>query len=100
MKILITCGVSAIVALLCRIFSSVIFQLVHPKHVICSHTPETVRIILSIDFCMIVHCPISCDSCPKPLDLSTEEEDLLEAVAKYGEPQKVEVSGLSIVFGE
>lgn len=44
---------------------------------------------------MLVNCPISCDSCPEPLDLSTEQEDLLDAVAKYGKPQRVEVS---IVF--
>ncbi|KAL7552255.1 hypothetical protein ACHAWF_015490 [Thalassiosira exigua] len=39
---------------------------------------------------MLIYCPISCDSCPKPLYLSQEEEDLLDAVAKYGEPQRVE----------
>jgi len=41
---------------------------------------------------MLFYCPISCDSCPEPLDLSKEEEDLLDAVANYGVPQKVEVS--------
>ena len=40
----------------------------------------------------IVYCPISCDSCPEPIDLSKEEQDLLDAVAKYGKEQKVEVS--------
>ena len=42
----------------------------------------------------IVYCPISCDSCPEPIDLSKEEQDLLDAVAKYGKEQKVEVSCL------
>ena len=42
--------------------------------------------LLSLD-----NCAISCDSCPEPLDLSDDEEDLLDAVAEYGKPQKVEV---------
>mmetsp|Transcript_13067 Transcript_13067/g.24006 ORF Transcript_13067/g.24006 Transcript_13067/m.24006 type:complete len:501 (+) Transcript_13067:57-1559(+) len=41
---------------------------------------------------MINNCAISCDSCPEPLDLSDVEEDLLDAVAEYGKPQKVEGS--------
>lgn len=39
---------------------------------------------------MLMHCPISCDSCPEPLDLSTEERELLGTVAKYGKAQKVQ----------
>ncbi|KAL9179342.1 hypothetical protein ACHAXT_008632 [Thalassiosira profunda] len=39
---------------------------------------------------MLVNCPISCGSCPDPLDISAEEAELLDEVAKYGKPQKVE----------
>lgn len=41
---------------------------------------------------MLVNCPISCDSCPDPLELSNDEALLLVAVAKYGKPQQVEGS--------
>jgi len=39
---------------------------------------------------MLADCPISCDSCPKALDLPDEMLDLLDAVAKYGKEQKIE----------
>ena len=40
-----------------------------------------------------VDCQLSCNSCPEPLVLSSEEVRLLEDVAKYGEAQRVEVRG-------
>eukprot|EP00578_Thalassiosira_sp_NH16_P025821 CAMPEP_0181086912 /NCGR_PEP_ID=MMETSP1071-20121207/6000_1 /TAXON_ID=35127 /ORGANISM="Thalassiosira sp., Strain NH16" /LENGTH=475 /DNA_ID=CAMNT_0023168781 /DNA_START=130 /DNA_END=1557 /DNA_ORIENTATION=+ len=39
---------------------------------------------------MLLHCQISCDSCPEPLDISDEESALLISVAEYGEPQRIE----------
>ncbi|KAL9179325.1 hypothetical protein ACHAXT_008615 [Thalassiosira profunda] len=39
---------------------------------------------------MKLYCPISCNSCPDPLDISAEEVELLDEVAKYGKPQRVE----------
>lgn len=39
---------------------------------------------------MLHNCAISCKSCPKPLDVSEEELSLLDAVAEYGKPQKIE----------
>lgn len=41
---------------------------------------------------MTVECQLSCNSCPEPLVLSPEEARLMEAVAKYGVAQRVEVS--------
>ena len=44
-------------------------------------------------YCDIVGCQLSCNSCPRePLVLSPEEARLMEAVAKYGVAQGVEVS--------
>jgi len=39
---------------------------------------------------VLVNCPISCDSCPEPLDLPDEILDLLDRVSNYGPYQKVE----------
>ena len=39
---------------------------------------------------VLVNCPISCDSCPEPLDLPEEILDLLDRVSKYGPYQRVE----------
>mmetsp|Transcript_23701 Transcript_23701/g.56124 ORF Transcript_23701/g.56124 Transcript_23701/m.56124 type:complete len:473 (-) Transcript_23701:1027-2445(-) len=39
---------------------------------------------------MLVNCPISCDSCPEPLDLPEEILDLLDRVSNYGPYQRVE----------
>eukprot|EP00584_Thalassiosira_punctigera_P024711 CAMPEP_0172554422 /NCGR_PEP_ID=MMETSP1067-20121228/54494_1 /TAXON_ID=265564 ORGANISM="Thalassiosira punctigera, Strain Tpunct2005C2" /NCGR_SAMPLE_ID=MMETSP1067 /ASSEMBLY_ACC=CAM_ASM_000444 /LENGTH=492 /DNA_ID=CAMNT_0013342791 /DNA_START=82 /DNA_END=1560 /DNA_ORIENTATION=- len=39
---------------------------------------------------MLGHCPISCDSCPEATSFSDDEEELLDAVEKYGKPQRVE----------
>lgn len=39
---------------------------------------------------MHVYCPLSCDTCPEPLDVSSEDAMLLLEVANYGKPQKVE----------
>ncbi len=38
-----------------------------------------------------VNCALSCNSCPASFDMSIEDVNALEAVAKYGEPQRVEV---------
>lgn len=40
----------------------------------CEHNPDY----------MLMHCPISCDSCPEP------ERELLGTIAKYGKAQKVQ----------
>jgi hypothetical protein len=42
---------------------------------------------------------VSCDSCPTPLVLSSEDARLLEDVAKYGKAQRVEVSGVPVEAG-
>jgi len=39
---------------------------------------------------MKIYCPISCDTCPETYDLNVEEKELLDVVAEYGKPQKVE----------
>lgn len=46
---------------------------------------------------MKIYCPISCDTCPERYDLNVEEKELLDVVAEYGKPQKVEVSGVLLV---
>jgi len=48
---------------------------------------------------MLVYCPISCNSCPGPLDLSNEEEDLFDAVAKYGESQYIVGTNATKIIG-
>ncbi|KAL3827323.1 hypothetical protein ACHAXA_005069 [Cyclostephanos tholiformis] len=39
---------------------------------------------------MLLDCAVSCNSCPEPVVISTEDALMLEAVARYGKAQRVE----------
>ena len=39
---------------------------------------------------MNIYCALSCDTCPLPVERTPEENQLLQEVAAYGMPQRVE----------
>lgn len=70
---------------------------VSTNHCIKNRKPVLTSDLAQIQYCLSVfdrpvNCAISCNSCPDPLEMSIEDVNAVDAVSKYGKPQRVEVS--------